>query len=57
MALPIWALYMKKNYEDPDLGISVEEFVAPEEMTINLDCSKIKEEIDKEDDLEDDLDF
>ncbi len=57
MALPIWALYMKKNYEDPDLGISIEEFVAPEEMTINLDCSKIKEEIDIEDDLEDDLDF
>ena len=57
MALPIWALYMKKNYEDPDLGISMEEFEAPEEMTINLDCSKLKEEIDKVDDLEDDLDF
>ena len=57
MALPIWALYMKKNYEQPDLGISQEEFIAPENMSINLDCSKSKEEVQEADDLEDDLDF
>jgi len=57
MALPIWALYMKKNYELPDLGISKEEFIAPENMSINLDCSKSKEEVQEADDLEDDLDF
>ncbi|WP_127023116.1 penicillin-binding protein 1A [Flagellimonas beolgyonensis] len=57
MALPIWALYMKKNYANQELGVSKEEFVAPEEMTINIDCSKQQEdEIDTEDDL-DDLDF
>jgi penicillin-binding protein 1A len=57
MALPIWGLYMKKNYEDTTLGISAEEFPAPEEMLINIDCSKIKEDIEEKDDLEDDLDF
>jgi len=57
MALPIWGLYMKKNYEDTTLGISTEEFPAPENMSINIDCSKIKEDIQEKDDLEDDLDF
>lgn len=60
MALPIWALYMKKNYANEDLGVSKEEFEAPEDMTINVDCSKEAQEsqddLDTEDDL-DDLDF
>jgi penicillin-binding protein 1A len=58
MALPIWGLYMKKNYANEDLGVSKDEFEAPEEMSINIDCSKQQEEekIDTEDDL-DDLDF
>ena len=60
MALPIWALYMKANYEIEELGISKEAFEEPEELSINVDCTKIleekKEEIDTEDDL-DDLDF
>jgi penicillin-binding protein 1A len=41
MALPIWALYMKSCYADKDLGISKEEFTAPLEMSINVDCSKV----------------
>ena len=57
MALPIWALYMKANYEDDDLGISKDAFEEPEELSINVDCTKIieeqKKEIDTEDDLED----
>jgi len=44
MALPIWALFMKKNYADPELNISKEPFEAPENLTINLDCSKEKDE-------------
>ncbi|NNJ87861.1 MAG: penicillin-binding protein [Eudoraea sp.] len=56
MALPIWALYMQKNYEDPDLGVSKEEFTAPEEMSINLDCSKLEQAVEKDNDLDDDLD-
>lgn len=61
MALPIWALYMKKNYENEELGVSIEAFEEPEEMTINVDCTKIleelKEEIDTEDDLDEDIGF
>ncbi|MEC8831180.1 MAG: transglycosylase domain-containing protein, partial [Bacteroidota bacterium] len=58
MALPIWGLYMKKNYADEEIGVSKDEFEAPEEMSINIDCSKVEEEVkvDTEDDL-DDLDF
>ncbi|MDT0538783.1 MULTISPECIES: penicillin-binding protein 1A [Croceitalea] len=56
MALPIWALYMKANYENETLGISKEEFAKPEELSINVDCAKIAEEMKKELDIEDDLD-
>jgi penicillin-binding protein 1A len=56
MALPIWALYMKSNYENEDLGISMDEFPIPEELTINVDCSKENEETPLKDNLEDDLD-
>jgi penicillin-binding protein 1A len=56
MALPIWALYMKKNYAEPDLGVSTDEFIAPENMSINLDCSKANKAAEEENDLEDDLD-
>jgi len=55
MALPIWGLYMKKNYENEALGISKEEFLKPEELSINVDCTKIQEEFQENDDLEDDL--
>ena len=56
MALPIWGLYMKKNYENEDLGISDGEFSAPEDMSINIDCDKIIEEEQKDSDIEEDLD-
>jgi penicillin-binding protein 1A len=58
MALPIWALYMKKNYANEELGVSQDAFEEPEDLSINVDCSKQKEEedIDTDDDL-DDLDF
>ena len=55
MALPIWALYMKQNYADSDLNVSTEDFEAPEEMTIRLDCSKPLEEEEEGQELEDDL--
>lgn len=60
MALPIWALYMKKNYANEDLGVSKDAFEVPEEMSINIDCTKQAEEnqddLDTDDDLND-LDF
>ena len=47
---------MKKNYADKELGVSDGTFPEPEEMSINLDCSKVIEDIQKEVDLDDDLD-
>ena len=41
MALPIWALFMKAAYENPDLGISLEDFDAPEVVGIPIDCAPI----------------
>lgn len=38
MALPIWALYYKKLYNDPELNVSKEDFEKPEELTIEVDC-------------------
>jgi len=60
MALPIWGLYMKKNYANEELGISDKAFARPSGMSINLDCSKIKEQLQQENDTEeedDDLGF
>lgn len=60
MALPIWGLYMKKNYENEELGVSKEDFEKPENMSIETDCVKFDEgqrkDVDLEEDLED-LDF
>jgi len=44
MALPIWALYYKKLYADPELTISQEEFEKPENLSIQIDCVKVNEE-------------
>ena len=60
MALPIWGLYMKKNYENKELGVADGEFPEPEDMSINLDCSKPIEDPNKPKDIDydlEDLDF
>ena len=46
MALPIWALYMKGAYENQELGISQEEFLAPEVVNIPLDCEEYENDAD-----------
>ena len=38
MALPIWAVYMKKLYEDPLLEVSKDSFAPPKKVNIPLDC-------------------
>lgn len=43
MSLPIWGTYMKKCYADESLEISQEDFEAPEEMSIDLNCGKAEE--------------
>ncbi|NAS10914.1 penicillin-binding protein 1A [Poritiphilus flavus] len=55
MALPIWALYMQRNYKNKDLGVSDGAFPEPEELSINVDCTKIIEEIQQEIDTDNDL--
>ena len=44
MALPIWAVYMKKLYEDSNLGISLEDFVAPDNLSIRLECDEVDDD-------------
>lgn len=56
MALPIWGLYMTKNYADEELGISKDDFEKPENMSIEIDCSKFSEDVQQNDEIEDDLD-
>ena len=61
MALPIWALYMKALYADEALDISKEEFEAPEELSIIVDCDNMEtdstEVVDPSDELDGVLDF
>ncbi|MEM6515289.1 MAG: transglycosylase domain-containing protein [Bacteroidota bacterium] len=61
MALPIWALYMKSCYENEELNISKDEFEEPSELSIIVDCDKMKDEaadaVDPSDELEGVLDF
>ena len=57
MALPIWALFMKAAYENPELGISLEDFEAPEIVGIPIDCTNVDPNAlrpleEKEDDLD-----
>jgi len=41
-ALPIWAVYMKKNYANPELGISQEPFKRPKgKLDIDVDCEGV----------------
>ena len=45
MALPIWALYMKKVYADPTLHVSQGDFTKPvANIDLDFDCDKIEEE-------------
>ncbi|MEH6679641.1 MAG: transglycosylase domain-containing protein [Sediminicola sp.] len=60
MALPIWGLYMKKNYANKELDVSKGAFEVPEDLSINVDCSKAniaKNTKPKPEDDLDDLDF
>ena len=46
MALPIWALYMKKVWDDKTLNISKNSFEKPaKDLSDRIDCKKFKQEI------------
>lgn len=60
MALPIWALFMKKCYADKDLEVSKDEFEKPSELSIRVDCNEVPSPTtftDDEQDLNDIIDF
>lgn len=56
MALPIWGMYMKSCYADPDLNVSDGDFKRPENVSIVTDCSTYKDEGDG-DEIPDEFDF
>jgi len=57
MALPIWAIYMRKVYDDPELNISQGDFEKPSKpLSVEIDCDKYdaqqrKEEFEMDDDF------
>ncbi len=58
MALPIWALYMQKVYEDESLGISKEDFEKPiGGLQIETDCEKLEQEQEVEEVRVEEFDF
>ena len=57
MALPIWAMYMKKCYADEDLDVSTGNFRKPEKISIETDCSKWKEENRDDGEIPDEFDL
>jgi hypothetical protein len=43
MALPVFGLFLKKVYNDPELGImEADEFERPAGFNMELDCEKVK---------------
>jgi len=57
MALPIWGMYMKDVYANPDLKVSKEAFERPENLSIAIDCSSYNSNSSNDDSVPDELDF
>lgn len=60
MALPIWGMYMRSCYENEDLEISTADFVAPKNLTIQVDCDEYESEDEGTtpvEEIPDELDF
>ena len=50
MALPVMAIFLKKVYSDPQLGImETDEFERPTGFNVELDCNKVKRETNSRD--------
>jgi len=52
MALPIWALYMKALYEDPEIDLPQSAFARPPGLSDGIDCSELWAEEDQADQRE-----
>ena len=46
MARPIWGVFMKSLYANPELGVSTATFEIPENVTIELDCEALQNQGD-----------
>lgn len=60
MALPIWALFMKKCYADKELHVSNGPFERPDNLSIKVDCWKLdveENDSDSEELTTDEFDF
>ena len=59
MALPIWAIFMKKCYEDPTLEVSKGQFERPANLQIKVDCWKaaVKDTVNTDQENIDEFDF
>lgn len=55
MALPVWALYMKKCYADKTLKVSKAAFEQPENLTIEIDCKEFKKRNTINENIEDEF--
>lgn len=55
MALPIWALFMRKCYEDETLKVSKDAFPKPETLTIEVDCEEFKKSNVQEENIDDEF--
>ena len=52
MALPIWAMYMKKIYADKTLKLSTEDFEYPSKpLSVEIDCGSYESKQKKKDDF------
>lgn len=50
LALPVFAIFLKKVYSDPQLGIlEADEFERPGNFTMDLDCEKVKRSTSRSD--------
>ncbi|MAP53568.1 MAG: penicillin-binding protein [Altibacter sp.] len=57
MALPIWAIYMRKCYENEELGVSKGRFPRPSNLSIITDCGAFREGNSDVEGIPDELDF
>lgn len=57
MALPIWALYMKKLYNDSTIYMPKNTFAKPDYLPVEIDCEKMEQQEKKEDNGVDEDEF
>ena len=58
MALPIWALYMQKIYDDPSIQVPKKDFKKPDKpLSVEIDCQKWEQQNKQQDNRIDEDEF